>query len=152
MEFTAFQDGLDHLVGGDIPGVTARQRIPRMPGERDDAAAFRMREDRLPDQAEIDAVQVGLVPHLDTAEVEAHEGGIAARHGLHVGTGQGVGRPVFDLPGMAVGEVVLVAVQDFTLLHVGEQFVDELVLGSVHRLLVSCGTGNQRRGGHQEHR
>ena len=86
MELAAVQEGFHHPVGGGVPGVPARQRVPRMPGERDDAAALRMREDRLPDQAEIDAVQVGLVPHLDAAEVEAHAPSLRpSRHGRRKG-------------------------------------------------------------------
>ena len=76
--------------------------------------AFRVQLRRLADQAEIDTVEACPIAHFDAAEFDAHHGGILPRHGFHVRAVEGIGLPVLHLPGVPVGKVVLVAVQDLS--------------------------------------
>ena len=116
-----------------------------MPGDGDDPAALRVQLRRLADQAEIDTVEACLVPHFDAAEFDAHHGGILPRHGLHVRAVEGIGLPVLHLPGVPVGKVVLVAVQDLSVLHALAEFRMEFLRRGFHRLGASSGDGGGGR-------
>ena len=145
MQFTAFQQGFHHLVGRDVPGVAARERIPGMPGDGDDPAAFRVQLRRLADQAEIDAVEARPIAHFDAAEFDAHHGGILPRHGLHVRAVERIGLPVLHFPGVPVGKVVLVAVKDLPVLHALGKLRMEFLRRGFHRSGTSTGDGGEGR-------
>ena len=122
----ARQDGSHGPAGRHAPGIRAGQRVPGMPGEGDDAPALHVGERGTAHQGKGDAVQVILAAQFQGAEVEADDGGETAGDIPDIGTLQGVPRDIFHLPGMAVYQVILVAVEDLSFGYRGCQALLQL--------------------------
>ena len=96
-------------------------------------------------QAEGNLVQIAAVAQFDAAQVETHDGGIFSGHVADIRTGQPVVFPVRHTPGMAVREIVLVAVKDLAFRRIGGQAFREHFLRGSCRLLSAGRTGRQKQ-------
>ena len=98
-----------------------------------------MLHSRPADEREGYSVEALVSPEFDFAEFEAEHGGIVSADILDIGTLQLVALRVFDLPGMAVAKVILMAVHDFSGLDGRSQRLDqEFAAGFVAVPAASC--------------
>ena len=98
------------LLSGITTAVDSRHRITRMPTQGHDTTAQVVGNDLFGHTGEGHTVKVLLVAHLNTTQVETHNGGIVAADVLHVA------RVFLIFPGQTVHRVVLVAIHNTFLL------------------------------------
>ena len=146
MLLPSLEDRRDDLVGGHVPGVPAGQRVARMPGEGHHAAPGRMGHGRTAHQVEGNTVQVGFPAHLDAAQVKTHDGRESTGHRLDIRAFERIVFDILNFPGMAVHQVILMAVQDLAGLDDVEQLRHQAVLRGLHRFHFFIPAGGQGNG------
>lgn len=93
-----------------------------------------MFESSFADKAKGHAVKIAAVAQLYAAKVEAQKHRIASGNVLYIGALKGVVLPVFNLPAVAVNDVVLMAIGNFTIGHKAVQAAKKLLPGRFHSL------------------
>ena len=120
-----FEYGGHHLVGTHVPGGSAGEDVAGMPGEGDHSPSFHVLYGRPAYKFEGHSVEAGAAAELDFTELKAEDGGIFAADFLHVRAFQRIVGRIFDLPAMAVAEVVLMAVKDLARFGRGLEAVEK---------------------------
>ena len=130
LEDLSYDGGVFH-----IPGVSSRDRVPRMPADGDDTPTGILLDNLVVYACESHTVEVFLVAHLNASEVEAHDCGIVAHGGKDVTlfhTRHGVAIPSESIEG-----VVFMTIHIAFLLQ-GLQPVEELVGTGFWSFLLCC--------------
>ena len=144
----AGEDSLDRLVAAYVPSVTTGHRVTGMPREGHYATPLDMLPSPFEHQSERNSVQVLLVAEFDAAQFKTEHHGVLAGDRLDVGTLQRVALVIFYAPGVAVCEVILMAIGYQPAFCKRVQAPGQLLLGGLRGLLVACTACCQKHCGH----